>query len=138
MLEKSSGLDGILQMASTVDKKVWITIGAILAVLCIVSLVKKAISLAITLAIIALLVFGASYINTNVLEANNISYQNGEVYIGEAHFSPTQVSGASVKKKGDEAEVTVKLKDGSSVKFDVPTDQVEQLKGFIGNITEKE
>lgn len=130
-------MDSLMQLVSTVDSKVWMAVGCVLVFMCLVSLVKKAISLAVTLAIIALLAFGASYVNTNIIQANGISFSGGEIYVGENHFSPTEISDVNVKTSGNTADVSVELKSGEVITVTVPIEQIDKYKDMLNNFKKK-
>lgn len=117
-------MEALQNLTSQFDSRTWVVIGVIMAALCIVSLVKKLVKLAMTLAVVAVLAFGAQYINANVLEANGISISNGEVYIANQHFTLADARGVDIKTDDGDATLEIELKSGKKVEIDIPLDKI--------------
>lgn len=117
-------MEALQNLTSQFDSRTWVVIGVIMAALCIVSLVKKLVKLAMTLAVVAVLAFGAQYINANVLEANGISISNGEVYIANQHFTLADARGVDIKTDDGDATLEIELKSGEKVEIDIPLDKI--------------
>lgn len=117
-------MEALQNLTSQFDSRTWVVIGVIMAALCIVSLVKKLVKLAMTLAVVAVLAFGAQYINANVLEANGISISNGEVYIANQHFTLADARGVDIKTDDGDATLEIELKSGEKIEIDIPLDKI--------------
>lgn len=119
-------LETLQGYALMIDSKTWMILGAIVMVLGIISLVKKVVHFAFILITAALLFFGASYINTNVLKENSISIKDGVVYVMDQHFELDQVKGITFKTIGEsKAQMIVSLKDGSAINIQIPLDKID-------------
>lgn len=125
-----------------IDQKTWYIIIAVLAVILIISLVKKAVRFAMFICILIALSFGGNYVRTNIMDANNIRIENKTLYIMDKDIELDQIANMNVKKIGEsQAEVVIKLKDGSSAVVKLPnarTDVIKALGSALNiNVTEK-
>lgn len=108
-----------------VDNKTWMIIGGILLVLCVIAFVKKAVRFALTLLTVCLLAFGASYVNTNVLEANGVRIEGKEIYVMQYHFELDDISNIKVETVGEsKAILKIALKNGEVAQLNIPIDRV--------------
>lgn len=125
-----------------IDQKTWYIIIAVLAVILIISLVKKAVRFAMFICILIALSFGGNYVRTNIMDANNIRVENKTLYIMDKDIELDQIANMNVKKIGEsQAEVVIKLKDGSSAVVKLPNARTDVLKALGSalniNVTEK-
>lgn len=125
-----------------IDQKTWYIIIAVLAVILIISLVKRAVRFAMFICILIALSFGGNYVRTNIMDANNIRVENKTLYIMDKDIELDQIANMNVKKIGEsQAEVVIKLKDGSSAVVKLPNARTDVLKALGSalniNVTEK-
>lgn len=125
-----------------IDQKTWYIIIGVLAVFLIISIIKKAIKLALFIIMLIMIAFGGKYVRTNILDANNIRIENSKIYIMDKDIEIENISGIDIRKIGEsQAELVVKLKDGTSAVIKLPsarTDVFKALGGALGvEVTEK-
>ena len=124
-------LYGLLLM---IDTKTWYIIFAVLAVLCLVSLIKKAARLFLTFLMVLLLAFGASYVRTNILDANNIKIEDQRLYVMDKAVEISNIQNIEIRQIGESrADVILHMKDGSSVKIEMPDVRTDVLKA-VGSV----
>lgn len=112
-----------------IDQKTWYIIIAVLAIILVISLVKKAVKFAMFICMLIALSFGGSYVRTNIMDANNIRIENKTLYIMDKDIELEQIAGMDVRKIGEsQAEVIIKLKDGSSAVVKLPNARTDVLK----------
>lgn len=127
-------METIKSYALMIDSKTWVIIGIVLAVLFVISLVKKIVHLACLFALMACLSFGASYVNTHVLEENGVQFKDGQVYVMDSHFELKDVRDIKIKKINEtDAKMIITLKNGSTSEISIPVEKINIFKN-IGKI----
>lgn len=106
-----------------VDERLVYTVIAVLAIFIVISLVKKAVAMALVLGAVAVIGFGAYTYTSNVLEEAHIKVEKGVIYTMDKAIPIKDISGVSVQLIGEsKADVSIKLENGGVAKVQLPLD----------------
>lgn len=109
-----------------VDKQIVYIVLAVVAVLVVISLIKKAVAMAFVLAFVGVIGFGAYTYTTNVLEEAHIKVEKGVLYTMDKAIPIKDIKGVSVQLIGEsQADVSIKLSNGGVAKVRLPLDASE-------------
>lgn len=106
-----------------VDERLVYIVIAVLAIFIVISLVKKAVAMALVLGTVAVIGFGAYTYTSNILEEAHIKVEKGVIYTMDKAIPIKDISGVSVQLIGEsKADVSIKLENGSVAKVQLPLD----------------
>ena len=106
-----------------VDERLVYIVIAVLAIFIVISLVKKAVAMALVLGAVAVIGFGAYTYSSNVLEEAHIKVEKGVIYTMDKAIPIKDISGVSVQFIGEsKADVSIKLENGGVAKVQLPLD----------------
>ena len=121
-------LKGYLLM---IDQKTWWIIIGVLAVFLVLAIIKKAIKLAMFIGMVCLIAFGGKYVNTNILEANNIKIESNTIYVMDKAVPLDQLAGMEIRNMGEsQSEIILKLKDNSTASIKIPASRASVFKAI--------
>lgn len=135
-------MEDLLGYIVMIDKQYWYIIIGVLAFIIVISLIKKAFRLGLTLLLVLGLACSASYVRTNILDANNIYVQNKTLYIMDQEVELSNIGGIEVQQKGEsQATVVLRLKTGQNINITVPNIKADTMeiigKGLGVDVTKR-
>lgn len=111
----------------SIDQTVLKIAFALFIILIVLSIIKKAIKMAIVFGICLILAFGIHAGSKVLLENNNIKVEASTLYIDGKPLDISEIDHVSTEASGENLGLTIQLKDGTNQNISIPVDSQKAI-----------